>query len=113
MRLYRACGAGDESGVAVVEFALVVPVLLVILFGMLDLGKAFNYWIDETQLASSGARWAAVNRNPGSTGTLQQYIRSQADTRELTSGGTTSVSEPAQICITFPNGGAPAIGDPV
>ena len=41
--------------------------------GMLDFGKAFNYWIDETHLANEGARWAAVNTNPGS-GTLQAYV---------------------------------------
>src|SRR5436309_16080784 len=62
---FRACGEGDERGTAVVEFVLVAPVLLVILFAMLDLGKAFNYWIDTTQLASSGARFAVVNANPG------------------------------------------------
>ena len=66
MRLYRACDAGDERGAALVEFALVVPILLVLLMAMLDFGKAFNYWIDETQLASSGARWAVVNTGPRS-----------------------------------------------
>lgn len=113
MRLYRACDAGDERGAALVEFALVVPLLLVLLLGMLDIGKAFNYWIDETQLASNGARFAVVNRNPGTTGSLQQYIQSLADTNELRTGTTPSVADPAQVCITFPNGGTPAIGDPV
>jgi Flp pilus assembly protein TadG len=100
-----------ESGVALVEFALVLPLLLVILFGMLDFGKAFNYWIDETHLANEAARWAVVNKNPGG-GTLQEYIQQQADTPELRNGGTTSVPAPLQICITFPNGSA-NVGDPV
>jgi Flp pilus assembly protein TadG len=105
MRLYRACDAGEkEAGVAVVEFALVLPVLLLILLAMLDFGRAFNYWIDETQLASAGARWAIVNRNPASTGSLQQYIKSQADTRELKDG--------ANVTICFPNRTS-NVGDPV
>jgi Flp pilus assembly protein TadG len=124
MRLYRACGAGDESGVALVEFALVVPILLVLLLGMLDFGKVLNYWIDETQLASSGARWAVVNAAPGvcpdsSTPTsLQAYIQCQADTRELREGGTNSVkvADRAKVCISFPpvsGHSSPLVGDPV
>jgi Flp pilus assembly protein TadG len=106
----------EQSGQALVEFALVLPLLLVLLLGMLDFGKAFNYWIDETHLAHEGARWAAVNVNPGS-GTLQQYILSQADTVELRNGGTDSVPSAAQVCITFPSnpvtGTQGQVGDPV
>ena len=100
----------DERGVALVEFALVLPLLLVLLFGMLDFGKAFNYWINSTHLANEGARWAVVNKNPGS-GTLQQYIQEQADTAELRSGGSASVADPLQVCVTFPNG--EVVGEPV
>lgn len=122
MRPNRACGAGDEKGVAIVEFALVIPVLLVLLLGMLDFGKAFNYWIDSTQLASSGARWAVVNAAPGqcldgsTATTLAQYIQCQADTAELRNGGTSSIKNKAQVCISFPpvaGHSTPLIGDPV
>ena len=107
----RLAGRDPEGGAALVEFALVLPVLLVLLLGMLDFGKAFNYWIDQTHLANEGARWAAVNKNPGG-GSLQQYVRSQANTPELRDGGTASVAGPIQICITFPNG-TNQVGDPV
>ena len=111
LRTRVADGGSSESGAALVEFALVLPLLLILLFGMLDFGKAFNYWIDETHLANEGARWAVVNKNPGS-GSLQQYIQQQADTSELRNGGTSSVSAPMQVCISFPNGSA-EVGDPV
>jgi Flp pilus assembly protein TadG len=111
LRTRAAGGRSSESGAALVEFALVLPLLLILLFGMLDFGKAFNYWIDETHLANEGARWAVVNRNPGS-GSLQQYIQQQADTPELRNGGTSSVATPVQVCISFPNGTA-EVGDPV
>jgi Flp pilus assembly protein TadG len=103
--------AGAEDGVALVEFALVLPILALLLFAMLDMGKAFNYWIDETHLANEGARFAAVNRNPGG-GSLQQYIQQQATTAELRNGGTASVPNPARVCISFPNGTS-NVGDPV
>ncbi len=100
-----------EEGTALVEFALILPILALLLFAMLDFGKAFNYWIDETHLANEGARWAVVNKNPGG-GSLQQYILSQATTAELRNGGTSSIVNPAQVCISFPNGTA-NVGDPV
>jgi Flp pilus assembly protein TadG len=101
----------NESGQALVEFALVLPILLLILLGMLDFGKGINYWIDQTHLANEGVRFAAVNRNPGS-GTLQQYILSQADTTELRNGGTSSLPSKATVCISFPSGTS-SVGDPV
>jgi Flp pilus assembly protein TadG len=104
--------AGSEEGVALVEFALILPVLALMLFGMLDFGKAFNYWIDETHLANEGARWAVVNKNPAASGTLQQYIRQQATTPELRNGGTTSLANPVRVCIEFPDGTSD-VGDPV
>jgi Flp pilus assembly protein TadG len=100
-----------EDGVALVEFALVAPLLLVILFAMLDFGRTFNYWIDATHLANEGARWAVVNKNPASSGTLQDYIQGQADTDELRNGGSSAVPSALEVCITFPNGAT--VGNPV
>jgi Flp pilus assembly protein TadG len=111
-RLRNRSPYGSESGVALVEFALVLPVLLLILFGVLEFGKGFNYWIDETHLANEAARFAVVNKNPGTSGTLQDYVLSQADTSEFRTGGTTAVPSKPQVCITFPNGTS-NVGDPV
>jgi Flp pilus assembly protein TadG len=113
-RPFRALArrAGSDDGVALVEFALILPVLALMLFGMLDFGKAFNYWIDETHLANEGARWAAVDKNPASSGTLQTYIRQQATTAELRNGGSASLANPVRVCIEFPNGSS-NVGDPV
>ena len=103
-----------ESGQALVEFALVLPLLLTVLLGLIDFGRAFNYWIDETHMANLGARLAAVNAPSTDTGgmSLQQYILSQADTTELRNGGTSSVPTKAQVCVSFPNSTA-NVGDPV
>lgn len=102
----------EERGAALVEFALVLPVLLLLILGTIYFGAAFNYWIDETHLANEAARFAAVDRNPGPAGTLQQSIQQQADSNELRSGGTAAVPSPGQVCIDFPNG-TQDVGDPV
>jgi Flp pilus assembly protein TadG len=105
--------AADDRGAAMVEFALVLPLLLALLIGTFDFGKAINYWVDETHLAAEGARFAVVNKNPGSGVSLQQYIKQQADTSELRNGGPGVDGTGAEVCISFPSGGTTVVGDPV
>ena len=97
-----------ESGAAIVEFALILPFLCLFIVLILDFGRAFNYWIDTTHLASEGARLAAVDSAPG--GDLQAYIRSKADTDELENGGTRWIDDPLEVCVN-PDGDE--VGDPV
>lgn len=51
-----------DRGAAAVEFALVLPVLLLILFGIIDFGRALNAQITLTQAAREGARLAALGQ---------------------------------------------------
>ena len=97
--------ARDESGAALVEFALILPFLAVFLFGALDFGKAYNYWIDTTHLANEGARYAAVDRNPDPAApNFLAAIKQQANTAELRNGGTGSVPNPLRVCVYLPDG---------
>jgi hypothetical protein len=57
----------DQRGTALVEFALIAPLLFLLLFGIVDFGRALDYYNQVTQLAGQGARAAAVNRNPDGT----------------------------------------------
>jgi Flp pilus assembly protein TadG len=52
-----------EEGQALVEFALVVPILLLILFGIVQFGIAFRDSIALTDAVRTGARKATVSRN--------------------------------------------------
>jgi Flp pilus assembly protein TadG len=82
---------GSESGQAMVEFALILPALLAIVFGIIQFGTAFNYWNDLNQMAADGARFAAVNKVPGQAGgSLTAFITSQGDSGELSNGTTVS-----------------------
>ncbi|MDX6664309.1 MAG: hypothetical protein QOG68_515 [Solirubrobacteraceae bacterium] len=53
----------DERGTTLVEFALVLPVLALILFAILQFGLLFYNYIDLTSAARDGARVAAVSRS--------------------------------------------------
>jgi len=57
----------EERGTALVEFALIAPLLFLLLFGIIDFGRALNYYNQVTQLAGQGARAAVVNRMPDGT----------------------------------------------
>jgi hypothetical protein len=52
----------DERGAGLVEFALVGPILLVILFGVVDFGVGYNDWVALRQGARDGARQAVTGR---------------------------------------------------
>ena len=57
------CGhAARERGAAAVEFALLLPVLLLLVFGIIDFGRALNAQITLTQAAREGARLAALGQ---------------------------------------------------
>ncbi|GAA2529940.1 TadE/TadG family type IV pilus assembly protein [Pilimelia columellifera] len=47
---------GDDRGAAAVEMALVLPLLLLMLFGIIDFGRMFNAQIALTEAAREGAR---------------------------------------------------------
>jgi Flp pilus assembly protein TadG len=51
---------GRDRGAVAVEFALVVPVLLLIVFGIIDFGRAINAQIVLTGAAREGVRLAAL-----------------------------------------------------
>jgi Flp pilus assembly pilin Flp len=111
--------AREERGQALVEFALIAPLFLLIVFGVIQFGLGLNQWLDLQRIANEGARWGAVNAYPGcpdtSPGTpappcnptLQQYLRS-----EPVSG---TLNPTVTICFeqrTGP-GSTATIGDPL
>ena len=51
----------NSDGQSVVEFALVLPVLALMLFGIIQFGIVFNNYIDLTDAVRAGARKAAVS----------------------------------------------------
>jgi Flp pilus assembly protein TadG len=55
-----ARNARRERGAAAVEFALLLPLLLLLVFGLIDFGRALNAQITLTQAAREGARVDAL-----------------------------------------------------
>ena len=99
----------NEEGAVLVEFALVLFMLLMLVFGMTTFGLVLNAKINETNLTAQGARWAVVNQNPGDDVALHEYIKGRADTADM--------KETAKVCIEFPTNPdtdtSGQVGDPV
>jgi Flp pilus assembly protein TadG len=76
----------QERGQALVEFAIILPVLLLIIGGIVYFGRYENYSNQVTQLAEQAARYASVNSSVGA-GTLQAYIQAQAPIELQTQSG--------------------------
>lgn len=53
-----------ERGAAAVEFALVLPVLLLLVFGIVEFGRAYNIQTSVTAAARQGARVMALDNDP-------------------------------------------------
>jgi Flp pilus assembly protein TadG len=94
--------AAHERGQALVELAVILPILLLILFAIVQFALSLNSANDETHLANEVARYAAVDQNP-SEESLQEWGKGQADSNAL---------EEQTVCISFPNGTS-NVGDPV
>ncbi len=71
----------DQEGAAAVEFALLLPLLVLLLFGMIEFGLAFNSRIQATNAAREAARRAVVGIDDwGDVGGLPfwQAVRQEA-----------------------------------
>ena len=59
-----------ERGQALVEFALIAPLFLLLVVGIIQFGIGLNYWLDLNRIANQGARWAVVDKYPNCNGTV-------------------------------------------
>jgi Flp pilus assembly protein TadG len=67
---YACVRRGSRDGQALVEFALVLPVLLVVLLGLMQFGLIFWAQLTLTQIGRDTGRWAATQTtSPCSAGT--------------------------------------------
>lgn len=103
----------DQRGQALVEFALVLPILLALFLGILNFGRALDYYNQMSQSVSQAARAAAVDQNPNNVGavgsnSIQNQIVSGTAQPELRDGEQicisnvpTNVGDPVEVTGTF------------
>ena len=89
-----------NRGAAALEFALVLPVLLLIVFGITEFGRAWMTKNIMTQAAREGARYGAV-LNPFDASKVEQRVRESLV-------GASLEGEPT-INVIGPSGDPPAV----
>lgn len=90
----------DQEGQSLVEVAIAMPLLILILAGILDLGRAYFTYIALTDAAAEGAAFAAIHPND-----VPQIINRAADS----SNGLVTL-EPGMINVRV---GELVAGDPI
>jgi Flp pilus assembly protein TadG len=94
----------SEKGQSLVEFALVVPILALLLFGIVDFGRIFHAYLTVDHAGREAARAASVGKNETD---VKQVAVNSGSSINLTTGQVvvqnagTSGSE-AKITITYP-----------
>src|SRR5579884_3283727 len=96
----------SERGTALVEFALVLPLVLMLAFGVMTAGITYNHKIDLTHAAREGARYGATlaelqcsgSPNPCGTQTWAEVVQSVVVQRAA--GDLTA----AQVCVALVSG---------
>jgi Flp pilus assembly pilin Flp len=78
----------DQEGAAVVEFALVVPILFLIVFGIIDFGRAFYTVNNIISAVREGSRYGAILATPMSVAG-QREIRDRVRSVSHPFGGDT------------------------
>lgn len=93
-----------ERGASLVEFALILPVFLMLLFGMITAGLALNEKQQMTHATREGARYAATvpAAQPFTTGTWAENVR------DLLVERSTGTLVAADVCVSLVEGTAPA-----
>ncbi|NWL13599.1 pilus assembly protein TadE [Paenarthrobacter nitroguajacolicus] len=92
--------AKSQSGAVAVEFALVLPIFLVLVLGIFEFGRAFNIQISLSEAAREAARYAAIHQSDStySVGDAQAAGVAAAPTVDLAPGDITITSSGTSPC---------------
>lgn len=97
---------GDDRGAAAVEFALLFPLFLLIVFGIINFGFAFNQKINLTQAARESSRYGATlslkASGPGNSGTVDTWLAKVRDVALSAGGEDLDASRPGRyVCVAY------------
>ena len=94
----------SQRGASAVEFALVLPLLLFIVFGIIDFGWLFYVDIQVTNAAREGARWGAAKEAGSVVSEGEDRAESRLASYGLsgTASATCSLADGLEITLSSP-----------
>ena len=93
-----------QKGQTLVEFALVLPVLMLLVFGMLEFGRVLSTWLIVHNGAREGARYAAVGLSEGEVVQRVQEFCPSLDAASLVvevTGAQGPRGDPVTVRVTY------------
>ena len=98
-----------SRGQSLVEFALVLPMLMILIFGVIDFGMALRSYITLTNATREGGRYAAIGNPAGAyPGDCTTLTNTTVIGRVCTGMEGLDLDEGLQIVsVTYPTGQAP------
>jgi Flp pilus assembly protein TadG len=105
-----------ERAQSLVEFCLIIPVFLILVFGVIDFGMGLRAYITVAQATREGARFAAIG-NPAGTFVSGGSGECNGSTTTTTVGrvcstlGGLPLTNISTVGVTYPSGNSP--GNPV
>lgn len=93
-----------ETGAAVVELAFVLPILVLLLFGIVEFGRGYNAKIQLTAAVREGARAAALGKNASAVESATKAAATGLNPTKVTvtSATCTTGTADAQVTATYP-----------
>lgn len=109
--------AKDQKGQAMVELALVLPILLLLMMGVIEFGRIYHSYLTITNASREGARVAVLGKNDTEITNRVNQVTSSLDLARLqtavtpapaarTSGVSTTVEVRYNISLIFSPFGA-------
>ena len=103
-KLFKSKKGKNEDGQAMVEFALILPIFLLILCGILDFGWLFYNQLSLNNACREGARYAVVNTADGAdTQAIINHIENTTTTVFANDG--------VDLTVTYSSPSDPTAGD--
>lgn len=108
-RMWRRVRAHSSEGATLIEFAIVFPLLVLLLVGIVEFGWLFAQYLDVRHGAREGVRLATVNFPEGSDPLV--ITRTQGNTATLLDETCSRMNTASGVAVTFSSLGN--IGDPI
>ncbi len=95
--------ADRERGAALVEMALILPLLAMLVFGLVEFGRGYNAQITLTHAAREGVRTLAITRDASAAGTVAKDAATSLDPAQISVTSTACViGDPVELTLSYP-----------
>jgi Flp pilus assembly protein TadG len=97
----------ETRGTAIVELAIVLPVLVLLLVGILEFGRAYNAYATVRSASAEGAHWAALHPS-ASPADIAEAVRARVIPLDASAVDVAASYREGSSFVDWPDAGIPA-----